>query len=127
MKRVRLMTLALAVALFAGHAGAQPGKGMGAGQGAGPMNAGAAASAPGMGAGGGRGAMRWGPDNTPGWSLMTPQERTQHREKMMAMKTREECNAYVAQHRGEMAARAQERGVKVPAMPRRDPCARLPQ
>lgn len=123
MKRVRLMALALAAALSAGHASAQPGKGMGAGS----MGSGPAASAAGTGAGGGRGAMRWGSDNTPGWSLMTPQERTQHREKMMAVKNQGECQAYMAQHHEEMAARAKERGLKVPAVPRRDPCARLAQ
>lgn len=127
MKRVRLMTLASAIALAAGYAHAQPGQGMGSGQGAGPTGSGPAASATGMGPGAGRGAMRWGSDNTPGWSLMTSEERAQHREKMLSMKNQDECKAYMAKHHEEMAARAKARGVKVPMMPRRDPCARLPQ
>jgi hypothetical protein len=77
--------------------------------------------------GGGRHAMRQGADTTPGWSLMTTQERTQHREHMRAMKTQDECKAYVAQHHEEMAARAKERGGKALQMPRRDPCAGLPK
>ena len=62
---------------------AQPGQGMGPGGGMGP----------GMGPGGGMGGMgpggkgmqyRFNKDNTPGWSLMTPEERTAHHDKMMA-------------------------------------------
>lgn len=97
-----------------------------------PASAPAAGMGPGMGGGmgpgGGRGpgAGRWGQGVTPGWALMTPAERTAHQTKMRSMTTRADCRAYVEQHHAEMAARATERGVAVPAMPRRDPCAGLP-
>ncbi len=93
-----------------------------------PGPAASAASAPGRGMGPGmmgHGMMRWGQDATPGWAMMSPQERREHQQKMQAMKTHDECSAYHAQHREQMAARAKERGVTMPA-PRRDPCAGLP-
>ncbi|MBG6079890.1 Spy/CpxP family protein refolding chaperone [Rubrivivax gelatinosus] len=93
-------------------------------QGAGPGMGGGMGG--GMGPGGGRGAARWGQGVTPGWALMTPEERTAHQTKMRSMTTRADCRAYVEQHHADMAARAKERGVAVPAMPRRDPCAGLP-
>ena len=80
----------------------------------------------GMGQGRGPGAGRWGQGVTPGWALMTPEERAAHQTKMRSMTTRADCRAYVEQHHADMAARAKERGVAVPAMPRRDPCAGLP-
>lgn len=92
----------------------------GAGPGMGPGMGG------GMGPGGGRGAARWGQGVTPGWALMTPEERMAHQTKMRSMTTRGECSAYIEQHHADMAARAKERGVAVPAVPRRDPCAGLP-
>lgn len=93
-------------------------------QGAGPGMGGAMGG--GMGLGAGRGAARWGQGVTPGWALMTPEERTAHQAKMRSTTTHADCRAYVEQHHAEMAARAKERGVAVPAMPRRDPCAGLP-
>ncbi|MCZ7656038.1 MAG: hypothetical protein M5R42_19940 [Rhodocyclaceae bacterium] len=49
-------------------------------------------------------------DNTPGWSLMTPEERTAHHNAMMSAKTYEECKAaQEAQHK-QMEARAKEQG-----------------
>lgn len=91
------------------------------------MGAGPAASAAGMGMGpgGGRGAARWGSDYTPGWSLMTQQERNEHRERMRSMKSYEECKAYQERHHEQMAARAKERGGKALAQPRRDACGGL--
>lgn len=70
-------------------------------------------------------AARWGANYTPGWSLMTAQERTEHRAKLRSMKTYDECKAYVQQHHDLMAARAKERGGQVLAQPRRDACAAL--
>jgi len=91
------------------------------------MGAGPAASAPGMGMGpgGGRGAARYGSDYTPGWTLMSEQERNEHRDRMRSMKTYEECKSYQDQHHEQMAARAKERGGKALAMPRRDACGSL--
>jgi hypothetical protein len=119
-------TLSMAQGGPGGGPGMGPGTGMGPGarmQGAGPM-----ASAPGAGMGprAGRGpGARWGTDYTPGWSLMTEQERTEHQERLRTMTSRRECNAYMAQHRQQMAERAKERGGKALRQPRRDACAGL--
>lgn len=66
-----------------------------------------------------------GPGRMYGWSLMTPQERTEHRQKMQAFDNYDACTAYVAEHHKLMAARAKEKGVALPAAPMRDMCARL--
>lgn len=90
---------------------AQPGPGMGQGGG------------PGMGrmAGGGPGA-GWRADsgNTPGFALMTEQERLEHQNRLRSMNSYEECTAYVSEHRVQMATRAQERGTTLRAY--RNPC-----
>lgn len=98
-----------------------PGPGAGPGTGPGMMGRGPGS---GPGAGGGPGA-RWGSDYTPGWSMMTSQERQEHQARMRSMNSYEECNAYMTQHREQMAQRAQERGGKPLPQPRRDPCAGL--
>ncbi|OYY67261.1 MAG: hypothetical protein B7Y51_00105 [Burkholderiales bacterium 28-67-8] len=119
------MVLSSLMSLSMGIAMAQPGGGKGPGAGTGPMGAGPAASAPGMGRGGGHGAARYGSDYTPGWTLMSQQERNEHRDRMRSMKTFEDCKAYQDQHHEQMAARAKERGGKPLAQPRRDACASL--
>lgn len=99
-----------------------PGMGMGAGMGKGPGQGGG----PGAGMRGQRaGAARWGADYTPGWALMSTEERTAHRTAMQQTKSYDECKALQEQHREQMATRAQEKGVKIPAAPRRDACAGL--
>jgi hypothetical protein len=127
MKNLRMMVSAAVVGVCMSVASAQPGGGMGPG--AGPMGAGPAASTPGtgmgMGPGGGRGAARWGTDYTPGWALMTTQERNAHRDRMRSMTNYEECQTYQNQQHEEMLARAKERGIKVLAKPRRDACIGL--
>lgn len=127
MKSLRMIVWTSLVGLSTGVAMAQPGGGTGPGAGLGPMGAGPAGSAPGMGMGpgGGRGAARWGTDYTPGWTLMTQQERNEHRERMRSMKTYEECKTYQEQHHEQMAARAKERGGKTQVQPRRDACSGL--
>lgn len=122
MKNLRLIVLASLIGVSTGVAMAQPGGGKGPGAGPGP-----AASAPGigMGPGGSRGAARWGSDSTPGWALMTQQERNEHRNRMRSMKTYEECKTYQDQHHEQMVARAKERGGKALAEPRRDACSGL--
>lgn len=127
MKSVRMFVLTSLVGLSAGVALAQPAGGRGPGAGPGPMGAGPTASTPGMGMGpgGGHGTARWGSDYTPGWALMTQQERNEHRERMRSMKTYEECKTYQEQHHEQMAARAKERGGKALAQPRRDACGGL--
>lgn len=125
MKNLRPTVLASLMAMSMSVAMAQPGGGKGPGAGAGPLGAGPAASAPGMEPGGSRGAARWGSDYTPGWTLMSQQERNEHRDRMRSMKTYEECKSYQDQHHEKMAAQAKERGGKVPAQPRRDACGTL--
>lgn len=107
---------AVAVAAAAAPATAAAPAAQASGPGPGP------ASAPGMG---GRHRGRFGPDHPPGWALMTPEERTDHRSRMQAMNSRDECIAYTEQHHARMAARAQERGRTLPAKPRHDACAGL--
>ncbi len=63
------------------------------------------------------GPMGIGPGNTPGWSLMTPDEQKAHREKMASMKSYEECKAYLEQHHQQMQERAKAKGVELPAGP----------
>ena len=90
------------------------------------LGASMAVAQPGPGAGGGPGkGPHWNSDNTPGWSLMTPEEREAHRQRMSSMKNRDECQAYMAEHHEQMAGRAKERGRKALAKPRHDPCARI--
>ena len=125
MKNVRVIVTAALIGLSTGLAFAQPA----GGKGSGPMGPGPAASAPGMGMGmgpcAGRGEARWGADFTPGWALMTPDERKNHQEHMRAMKTYDECKAYRDQLHEQMAARAKEQGGKALAQPRHDACSGL--
>ncbi len=95
----------------AGPGASAPGVGMGMGMGKGP--------------GAGRGSARWGSDFTPGWGLMTPDERKDHQAHMRAMTTYDECKTYRDQHHEQMAARAKEHGGKALAQPRRDACSGL--
>ena len=59
--------------------------------------------------------------NVFGWQLLSPQERTDHRGKMHAFKTVEECKAYVAEHHEKMKARAQKKGIELPEA-KNNPC-----
>lgn len=104
MNRTMIMITAIATAM-ASAAYAQPG--------------------PGAGKGMGPGTNRWGQGVTPGWAMMTPEERDQHRAKMQAMTTYDECKTYQTQHHEAMAVRAKEKGMTMPAQPPRDPCAGL--
>ena len=132
MKTLKNLTLvALFGAALAAPVMAQQGQGMGAGQGPGVQN-----SAPGQGMGpgasqrggrggkankGGRQSMRFNQNNTPGWTLMSQQEQTDHRIKMRATKTFDECTALQGEHRAVMESRAKEKGVQLQA-PRKNVC-----
>lgn len=118
MKASSKLLFAALIATSAGLAGAQAG-----GAGSGPA-AGASAPRMGMGPGGGmmRGGPRWGSDYTPGWGMMSSKERDEHRAQMRAAKTPEECAALRDKHHEQMVARAKERGITMPAQPRRDAC-----
>ncbi len=63
-----------------------------------------------------RGPWAMNQGNTWGYSLMTPQERTEHQTKMRSFKTYDECKAYEAEHHQQMEARAKERGVTMKPM-----------
>ncbi|MGV3572821.1 MAG: hypothetical protein ACO1PB_19670 [Ramlibacter sp.] len=112
-----LAALAATTLLQAGAALAQPGSP--------PASPGASAPAPGFRPGGGpRGPMgRFGSDYTPGWAMMTPQERDAHRASMHGAKTADECRQLVEEHRKLMEQRARERGMGNFRGPRRDACA----
>lgn len=70
--------------------------------------------------------MRFNEKNTPGWSLMTAQERTAHRDKMHSFKTEDECKAYHDEHVKQMQERAKEQGKSFRPM-RGDPCGMMRQ
>lgn len=120
-----LSVLAVAV-LAAAAAVAQPGPGAGPGasapQGRMGMGPGPGASAP-------RGGMRQGPrfgaDVTPGWAMMTPEERAAHQKAMSEAKTYDDCAALRDQHHQQMVDRAKDKGQTLPAQRRRDVCAGL--
>ncbi len=115
MKTSKLTMIALLGALLAAPAFAQSGPGMGGMGGMGP----------GMGGmGPGKGRMAFNQGNTPGWSLMTAEERTAHQQKMWSFKTFDECKAYQAEHHTAMTAKAKEQGKTLPA-PRANACDRM--
>ncbi|MBM4181485.1 MAG: hypothetical protein FJ209_08050 [Betaproteobacteria bacterium] len=70
------------------------------------------------------GRYRFQQDNTPGWTLMTPAERSEFQNRMWAAKTYDECKALRAEHRATLQARAKEQGV-VLNEPRRDACEQM--
>ncbi len=122
MKLSHLTLIALLGAALAAPAFAQPGSGMG---GMGGMGPGMGGMGPGMGGmGPGKGRMAFNQGNTPGWSLMTPEERTAHQQKMWSFKTYDECKAYQAEHHTAMTAKAKEQGKTLPA-PRANACDRM--
>ncbi len=97
---------------------AQPGQGMGPGGGMGP---GMGPGMGGMGPGGKGMRYQFNKDNTPGWSLMTPEERTAHHDKMMAAKTYDDCKAAQAEQHKLMEERAKAQGKTLPG-PRQNAC-----
>lgn len=105
---------ALAAALSASvlaQSGPVAGPGMGMGPGAGQM---------GPGARGMRG-MRFDQTNTPGWTLMTSEERTANQTKMRAVKTYDECKVVQSEQHAVMEARAKEKGITLNT-PRQNGC-----
>ncbi|MBI2224825.1 MAG: hypothetical protein HYU44_07690 [Betaproteobacteria bacterium] len=60
-------------------------------------------------------------DNTRGWSLMTAAERTEHRNKMLAARTYDECKTIQDANHKEMEARAKAQG-KTLAGPKTNAC-----
>lgn len=67
---------------------------------------------------------RVGRDFTPGWAMMSAQERDEFHQRLAAAKTRGECRQLLDEHRQTMAERAKERGMAM-RTPRRDACSAL--
>lgn len=66
---------------------------------------------------------RHGRDFTHGWSMMSREERAEHRKRMGDARTPEECRMVRDEHRRQMEQRARERGMANLPDPRRDACA----
>ena len=62
--------------------------------------------------------------NTPGWALITPEERIAHQAMVRSFTNYDDCRAYQVAHHRLMEERAEQRGLPPPAG-RRDFCARL--
>lgn len=75
----------------------------------------------GMGQGGKGGRFGWNQDHTPGWTLMSAEERTAWQAQMSSVKTYEECKATQEAHRSVMEGRAKEKGLKF-SPPRQNGC-----
>ena len=93
-----------------GGPGAGPGAGMGPGPGKGP-----AAKRP---------RFQFDQGNTFGWKLMSAEERTAHRDKMLSATTYDACKAVQAEQHQLMEARAKEKQVTL-APPRQNACDRM--
>ncbi|GAM08335.1 hypothetical protein OR1_00606 [Geobacter sp. OR-1] len=63
-------------------------------------------------------------NNTYGWQLMTPEERTEHQTKLRSFTDYNACKEYVDEHHKQMAERAKEKGITPPVM-RRNPCDKM--
>ncbi len=119
------LVAAMAASLAMAQAGGGYGAGAGMGRGCGAQCVdGCPGGGPGYGPGNGRcgGA---GPGGGQGKALLTPDERAQYHDAMHAVKTVDECNALVVQHRQLLQDRAKEAGVAPPAGPRGNPCERM--
>lgn len=121
MTRTGFAAAVVGIGVFAGSLAAQAQPQV---QGAAPSQSSPAGPMMGRGPGSAMG-MRSGAQNTYGWSMMTQTERQEHMAKMHGFTTRAECRAYVAEHHKLMVERAKQRGMSMPAEPRRDPCAGL--
>lgn len=70
------------------------------------------------------GRYRFQQANTPGWTLMTPAERSEFQTRMRAATTYDECKAIQTGHRTTIEARAKERGVTLNT-PRHNACDQM--
>lgn len=112
----RATTLAaIVISLALLHACTTQRMGHGSGMG-GPMMAGGPG---GMGHGMGGADMA---STTPGWSMMSPEEREAHRSRMHSAMSPEECDGYLAGHHKRMMDRAKERNLPPPTPPRQESC-----
>lgn len=65
---------------------------------------------------------RVGADYTPGWDMMTAQERDAYRKRMLSVPTRDECKRMRDDQIKQAAKRANVRGIKDVPNPRYDAC-----
>lgn len=72
----------------------------------------------------GRGPWHANASNTPGWQLMTPQERLEHQARVRGFTNYDECRAYQLRHHQLMEERAMQHHLAL-AGEGRDFCARL--
>lgn len=61
-----------------------------------------------------RGPWRAGAGNTPGWQLMSPDERVEYQRRMRGFDDARGCADYQAEHRARMAERVRKRGTELP-------------
>lgn len=113
LKRFAMLVVLGSVLAVPALAQSGPGAG-GGGMGGGPC----------MQGGGAGGGMRFNQKNTPGWQLMTQEERTEMQGKMRVLKTYDECKQLQTEHRALMEARAKEKGVTL-REPRQNGCDRM--
>ena len=83
-----------------------------------PPAVGESAWGPGGGMGPEHGRWRAGPHHTPGWSMMSEQERAQHHAQLRAARNAEECQRIMGEHQRLMQQRATERGMPLQRPPR---------
>ncbi len=76
------------------------------------------------GPGAGQRGMRFSQTNTPGWTLMTAEERIAHQNKMRAVTSYDECKQLQAEQHQAMQERAKEKGVTLNT-PRQNSCDRM--
>lgn len=79
---------------------------------------------PGRGPAAERPRFQFNQDNTFGWRLMSAEERTAHRDKMLSAKTYAECKAVQNEQHQLMEARAKEKHMTLPT-PRQNVCDRM--
>lgn len=117
MRSISIAAALAATLLAAGAAVAQqatPPAGAASGPQAGPRMG----PRPGMGPGVGR-------DFTPGWGMMSAEEREAHRQQMANATSPEECRRIRDEHLKLMAERARSRGMSSMPIGRRDGCAKF--
>ena len=124
---ITFKTLATAAALAAALSASvlaqtTPGAGPGMGYGPGMQGAGPGGGAGPMGPGSrGMRNMNFDKGNTPGWKLMTPEERTANQTRMRAATSYDECKKLQDEQHQLMETRAKEKGVTLSA-PRQNGC-----
>jgi hypothetical protein len=112
---IALLGTSLALPVYAqpgpgGGPGVGPGAGVGPGPGRGPATK--------------RPRFQFNKDNTYGWALMSAEDRTAHRSKMLSAKTYDECKAAQDEQHKLMEARAKEKGTTLSG-PRQNACDRM--